>query len=290
MTPDMILRSLLLGILLPAGASIVILLIFRATHFAAAPAVALSYLLADWAVAPKRPLLPNEAWQWLGPVALAALVISLFSARARNSSRPRTLIVILLMRAALLGAAVWLMLAPLREYEWEGPAAYLRPAATCLVLLLAWSALDGWMHALADRQQFLWLLVFLAFSSALLVLAGSKRLGDLGGALMAAVAACALVSLWRPAAPLAAGARAVACAVLCGLIVNGWYFAEMPPASLALVGAGLVAPLVMRLGALRRLSGPRAILLRGILLVVPLGLALTLAARAYFADSGEYGY
>jgi hypothetical protein len=294
----MILRGLFLGVLLPAAVSFVVLLAvvrpWSATPvgarrelacFAAAPSIAVAFVAADLAFAPQRPLRPIEAWQWLSAIALGALFIGLIEAW-----RARTGVVGWVLRAVLLGAAVWVMLAPLRQYEWEGAFVYLWPAATLVVLLLGWAVLDGWMRPSGQREQLLWLMVLPALSSVMLVLAGSKRLGDLGGALTAAVGACWVVTLWRPATPLAAGARVVAGAVLSGLIVNGWFFADIPIVSIALFGIGIVAPLLTRIRAMRSWVGMRAMVFRGALLIVPLLGAVAMAARAYFAEADEYAY
>ena len=167
--------------------------------------------------------IPNEAWQWLLPLALAgAGLAALEGPGPWRRWLPRTALV-----AGLLAVTL----------PREG---LLRVAVSGLLTLALLASLDG----LEDRLPPAFGLGVLAATSgagaAALLFSGSVLQAELGGSLAAALGACLLLRRWRPPSP--AGRPLVAGTLLAGLLLNGVFYSDLPvPSALLLAGAPAAA-------------------------------------------------
>ena len=206
-------------------------------------AVALAYGVGHIALLGPPPWPPAEASQWLPLLALAAAAVATIEGHALGAEHWWWRV-----RLLLLVAATTVALHPLLAYSWGPVAAVGRIGVTVVVAGLVWTALAG----VARRMPALPLAVLLiACTTALSVatlLAHSASLAQLAGILAAALGgSAAAVLLLRGALPLAP-VVAVAAPMLVFLATIAHFYADLPLAAVALLGA---APAAAWLGVAR---------------------------------------
>lgn len=279
----MLLKTFLLGMALPAVVSGTVFLVAWRRHtplaggiWSGAIALSIGYVAGHIGVAGVPPFPPTEAMHWFVYLALAAMVLGLLEAFYQKS--PAWLRWGL--RLLLAGATMWLLLRPLFEYTW-GPAKGIAWMAVLSVALVAfWAQLE----ALSERQPGvtfpLILLVVTAASGGILLVSGSALLGQLGGALTAAIAASWVVAWWTPKFSLSRGATPVVSVLLAGLWLNGYFYAETPLMSVLLMALSPTAAWIGQAERVKRFAPWQANMARVGAVLIPVALAVILAVIA----------
>jgi hypothetical protein len=218
-------------------------------------------------------LKPTDSWHWLLPLSLLALAAGVGERRspARAVSWP--------LRLAVAGLTAWLLIRAEAAVQPVRPGWYAGLGGAVLAL---WGLLDA-----AARRRPGWelpaLLTAVAVGAAIVLeRADFLFLAQLAGVLAAVLGGCALLAWYRPATgPAQAVVPAVAVS-LPGLMFAGYFnhFSEVPAASFLLVTA---TPLVLAATAWLphpERTGWRPTALRAGITLVPLGVAVALAAWA----------
>jgi hypothetical protein len=253
--------------LLPFALALVVLLALRRP----APAIAVGFLASYFAVFHAQwSALPKQALDWMPWIALAALAVV-----GWRKAPPR-----LSLRAALaLGtsvAVVWPALASLGM-----ASALILIVAGAALMLLGWSAVGAAQRPLAAP-----LLTLVAGGAGLaLMIDSSQALGQLSGALAAALAACALLGLMRKRIGFDAAAAGIAVLLLGALLINAYLYAGFPLAYVGLLVAALLAEALVTV--IGRASGPRTSIAAGVLTLLPVLLVLVLTLRVA-QEAGGY--
>jgi hypothetical protein len=233
----------------------------------AASAVGLAYLAGHFVAA--RPAVPpadvTDRIPWL---ALAATALALAESAGRW------------MRATgwtlLAALAVGLVLGPVIGAGDFSREVVVWLAASIAVAVLSWADLAV-LSARPDRSDLLRaLLITCGGAAAALPLSGFGMGGPLSAALAAALAAAWLAA--RGEVP--AGYAPVAATVLTALVLEGFVYAVLPAASAVLLAAAPAATWLTRLGPVRRLGPWASAAVGGAAVLVPVAVAVGLAAAA----------
>lgn len=193
------------------------------------------------------------------------------------------------IRISLTAAVVWLFLAPIRDYEWEGVARWYWLCGLTAGMIGTWTSLAALAKRLPAVSILPPLIVVAGGTSATCLLSGFAKFAQLGGVLTAVLAVCWLVSRWRRSLTLAAGSADVVAVFLAGLWLGGYFFAEMPIAAAVLLA---LSPSMAWLGEFKPVHklGPRMRL--GLLIAVtavPVTISIFLAFGEYIVENEYYG-
>lgn len=269
------------GIVLPSIVALLSLLTVQGLSrrgFGAGMAIAAAFLasfvgLTSW---PRWPPI-DSAQRLFFLVALAGLISLLASFLRRGR-------LTWIVRGTLLGLLLTALLKSKIQHAWSKPQAalWLIPLlALGLLLMHAWGrslATDGSKGPLLSAALRLAVLGGSAFS---LGLSGSARLGQLAGALACALLVVELVHRYRHRARWQEGDAAVVVTAIFGLLLMGFFYAELSPwVALLLLAAHLLLILSATQRMLWRLSP---------LLPLAIALALVLVA-AMGQDDDPYDY
>lgn len=124
-------------------------------------------------------------------------------------------------------------------------------------------------------------------ASAALGLSSSATLAELAGMLTAGISIYVL-ACWRwQFLSITGGGVSVVGVVLAGLLINGYFFAELPLAGALLLGAAPEAVRLTRHGPLKQLTGWKQTLTKAALVAVPVGAAVALALAGFLETSAE---
>ena len=266
------------GMLIPAAVSVAVLVVTRkfcpnelAIRSAGALALGggfiVGYCLLPWA-----PLLPNAQWHWI-PYLSAIAIVSAPVRLAPGASTARIWSILLL----LAGLAAWLLVPSWAEPE---RTRHLYAAVVGVALLF----LCGLLEPLAKRSPGalfpLLLCVVSAVGAVVLGLSGSVKFAQLAGVVAAAMGGCTAVSYFYPSEPLVYGAMATFSVLLGGLMFTGYVnsFSDLPMASYLLVPAAPLALWLCVLPAFGKLEGRSRWVAETAAVLVPLLVALALAA------------
>lgn len=231
------------GVLPPIGAALLLVSVGGARWTALAAAIGLymafGLLKNEW------PALPHELWrepdgrQWLVWVIAAAALLTLLEHARVLRGRPA------LAAGLLAGAAgVWLVLQKVAA-TWSSSAAMLHIGGGALVLALSVAG-ARMVSARAPATMFPAVLFTLVLSvdAALLTMCGSAFLGQLCGAVAAALGAATGTVLWRKPFALAAADGTWLAIAHGSFVLAGVHLAEVPWSA---AGCAMAAPLVLLL-------------------------------------------
>jgi len=296
--------AIVLGGLLPAAAAAAVLLVALrpwsreppdgvAARAAPAVALAVAYVLGHAATAGLS-LPPRAASDWLPWMALVAAASSIGEAwLTKGKASPLT------ARAGASLLVAWLLLRPAFGERWSSAASVLVLLALAAGLVTFWSSVDRLARRNRGVHWSLALLVVAGASGPVLVLSDTALLGQLTSGLVAALGVSLLVAWWVPGARLSSAAPPLS-VLLFALWTIGWLYAELPLASGLLLLLAPALPLAAERAAGHR-AGWAALTVRLLLVTLPVGAALGLAARRYLtpppvaegAEGGgddDYGY
>jgi hypothetical protein len=172
-------------------------------------------------------------------------------------------------------------------HTWSGGTALLWLATLGAGVFALWSLLDRQADTIVGIWVPLAFVVLAAGSAGVLALSGSALLGQLAGVLAAMAGAAALTAFLWKGVSIARGAVPVFVLILLGLWIAGYFYAEVPLASVLLL---VHTPVLVGLAG--KLAGhlPRpwmAGLARSAAVLVPVGIALALALAAQ-PEPGPY--
>jgi hypothetical protein len=274
--PSFFIPLFLQSAVLPFGIAFALLLALRKP----APALAAGFLASYFAVfhAQWSPL-PHQALDWMPWIALFGAAGVLATERASFGLR-------IVLRLVLAAAMALVVVLPALASLGMAKAALIAAAAAALVFL-AWSWLA---HAAQIRPTPAPLMMIVAGGSALaMMLDASQAIGQLSGALAAALAACVVLGLSRLRIALDGAAVGFAVLLLGALLTNAYLYAGFSFGNVALLAGGLLAdPLVAGIQGLRGREGGTGAWVGSVALaVVPVAAALVLVFKAA-QESGGY--
>jgi hypothetical protein len=283
-----IVEAVAYGVLVPAAVTVAVLILARRwgkRHAGEAPrggaglASGAGLLAGFVALAGSRQsgwefLAPADSWHWL-PL-LSVLATGAGVAEGVTSWPPVARGGLRLLVAA---ATAWLLVRAESAVQAVNPWWH---AEVGLAVLASWGLLDP----LARRWPGPVLPALLASvalaAGVVLTLCGILKFAQIAGVLAAVLAGCAGPARWSPGEPPARGAVPGLSVLLPGLLFAGYFntFSAVPPASFLLV---LAAPLGLGVTAsppYSKSAGRRGRALSAAVTLLPLGLAVTLAALA----------
>jgi hypothetical protein len=233
-------------------------------------AIGLAYLSGHLVITGWMRFPPTDTTNWLPCFALVAAVLGAVCGVLPTKARLRVLIF-----ALVSGGALRLLLEPKFQYGWSLSEGWIWVASlVCIQVLLA-IILDALVRRPATAVETpAFLLITCAGTFGALMLSGSMLLGQFAAVLGAAVFGSLVFTALK--VPLGRGIVPVFSLLLGALLVSGYFFAELPPASAVLLA---VAPVL----ALIPIGLPSKLLAFGIrsaLVSVPILVALVLAFRS----------
>ena len=149
-------------------------------------------------------------------------------------------------------------------------------------IFAGWNLLDTLVSRGTGRAE-PWLLALVAVAGGMILeRSGSGKFAQIAGALAAGLSGHAVVSLRRPSPEFLRGAIPVLTVLIVGLMFTGriYTFADVPWLSFALVAASPLALWCAQLGAWRDANGWRRGILQSCAVLVPLAVAIVVAAGA----------
>lgn len=282
--PSFVIPLFLQSALLPFGVALAVLIVLRAARLAElapALAVAAGFLASYGAVY-------HGQWSWAPRQALDWLpwIVVLGGAGAFAADKVKHVLWRLIIRLALSTGAVGLV-ASFAVASTGVQKALVAAAVGGVAICAAWTYLA---RAAQRRSTPPMLLMVISGGAALaLMLDASQLIGQLSGALAAALVACIAFNIPRLRSAFSGTATAVAILLLGALLANAYFYAGFAPGYIALLVAGLLAdPLVEGFHRLRRRAGGRhAWVPVAVLGAVPVVLTVGLAIRAA-QEAGGY--
>jgi hypothetical protein len=247
------LADALAGVVLPAVVAAVVLLLTRlagggargaprgAGAAGAALAIGAGDLAAHVALRGWRGWVPKESLDWIAASAAAGLLVGVLGLTRRGPAALR-----LLWRAGFGFAAAWFVAGRALARRGELSTVLGEMALVAAAGAAGWSLLESRRDA-DDAARPAWLpplmLTTAAGSAALAVgLSGSVVLGQLTGALAAALGGALVATRLRLAPPLLPGAAPVLALTLLGLLLAACVHASLPPLAAALLALAAVVP------------------------------------------------
>jgi len=224
-------------------------------------------------------LKPEGAFDWLPLIALIAMIPSVFHQFWGDKIYKFVPVV-----AVIATLTVWLQAFTRIRYRWQPSEAMLWiGGAGIFIAIVAWN-----LEVLSRRRQGASmpaaLLIYSVLASIILRVAGSGLLANQ----MAALAACMIVALifswWNPQFALSQGALTVFSILFFGLILQGYWYAEMRTVSLFVT---ISAPFFLWYGESRKIfymKPSKAVLWRMGLVAVPMFLALLIGGYDFYRD------
>lgn len=242
----------------------------RARGALAPLAIGLAYLVGHFFVTGWTPFPPADTTNWLPYFAAAAAVLGAFCAVLPAKGWARVLIFALVSAGALR-----LLLKPKFQYGWSFSEGWLWIAClVCGTVLLA-VALDALTRRSATAVEMPAILVITcAGAFGALMLSGSMLLGQFAAVLAAAILGTLVFTI--RGVSLGRGIVPVFSLLLVALLLSGYFFAELPAISAALIAFAPVLALIP-IGIPSKLL---AFGVRAALVSVPILVALVLAFRS----------
>jgi hypothetical protein len=281
------LKPLLLAAGLPLVVSLAVLVVTRrrraaagtASSWGGALAVGGGYLIAQAALQGGPPVPPRERIDWLWCLTLAAVVLGTLEGLFPPKAWLRWG-----LRAPLGAAALVLLLLPLlKTWGREEMVGWLGGLGTAW--LISWVALDSLTERVPGVGPALLLLLLGLGVTLVLLLSGSAVLGQLGVAVTASLAGSLLLACLAPSLLPARGLATVVGTLLPGLLLLGYFYAEVPAASAALLAAALPAAALGQIPPVRKGLRPwQGLAVSVLVLLVLMTAAVVLAGRASPAD------
>ena len=264
---------------LAAAVAAVLLFVFAhwwksASRCAGAIAIGAGYVAGHVLVAGWSPFPPRHATHWLFWFALIGVIAVAADALVRPKGTVR-----LFAWAIICTIACRLILQPKFSYAWSAAEGWLRVFATAFGVVI----LTCCLH-LVERRPFGTVTlfsvttVFCGGGCLALILSGSLLLGQLACILSAIAATCFLLIIAVRAPFHPSGAVTPLSLVCAGLLLSGFFYAELPTASallLALAPAAALLPV-----GKESHSRSRVLAYRIALVAVPVAIAVVLALHA----------
>jgi hypothetical protein len=241
------------------------------TRGALAPlAIGLAYLAGHFVITGRVTFPPADTTNWLPYFALTGAVLGASCALVATKPWARVLIFALVAAGALR-----LLLKPKFQYGWSLGEGWLWVGCLVFAFVLLAVVLDALVQRPAPVFEMpAFLLIMCAGTFGALMLSGSMLLGQFAAVLGAAIFGSLILTARKVA--LGRGIVPVFSLLMGTLLVSGYFFAELPPASAVLLA---FAPVL----ALIPIGAPSKLLAFGVrtaLVSVPIAVALVLAFRS----------
>ena len=254
-------------------------------HWGGAAAVVLGYfsghvLLASW-----PPIPPAKAVDWLPYLALiagAAGVAQRYWGSRWYAAWPVRLLLGCLFAGVLLNSYLL--------NTWDRVEGILWIAGLGVGTAVLWNTLERLSAKRTGASLPLSLLLFCSASSVAFVFSGSGLLGQLTGVLAAVFGAAVVLAWWAPGLSLASGTLTVFVPVYAGLLIQAYFYSELPFWSAVLM---YLAPFALWFGEERRvyyMTPWKAALARLAMIGAPLGIALWIAYYVMGQTAGDEYY
>ena len=194
------------------------------------------------------------------------------------------------MRLLLSGLFPGLLLRSYLQYNWERVEGLLWIGGLGLAIAVLWNMLERLSAKRSGASLPLSLWLFCAASSAAFFFSGSALLAQLCGVLAAVFGAAVVLAWWAPGLSLASGTLAVFVPVYSGLLIQAYFYSELPFWSAILL---YLAPFALWFGEKRRIyyMAPwKAALARLMIIGAPLALAVGIAFYVMGQSAGDDYY
>jgi hypothetical protein len=274
-----LLKQMLPSAVLGAVVAAALLFVFaywwkNASRCAGAIAISAGYATGHVLAAGWSPFLPRHATHWLFWFVVIGVIAAVADALVRPKGTVR-----LVTWAIICTIACRLILQPKFSYGWSAVEGWLRVFAIALGVVVLTCCLD-----LVERRPFGTATLF-SVTTVLcggtciaLILSGSLLLGQLACVLTAIAATCFLIIIAVPAPFHPSGAAAPLSLICAGLWLSGFFYAELPAASVLLLA---LAPAIALLPVSKEShTQARVLAYRLAFVAVPVAIAVALAVRA----------
>ena len=231
-------------------------------------------------------LVPLEAWLWMAHLALAAALVAVVT-----TIEVIPLAIRLILKLALAFAAVYQVLQPTVAYlEWDTTQFITHLAVLTFLCFVYGLIFQNYVKRTGNIQCGLFCICLAGSTALLLALSGSLSLAILAGAMAAALTVVTVMCPWIKPNFTFAPAGLVLVVLLVFLWLNGHYYADLTLTSAALlVGSGITAWAMQIIPQAKQPSWKSACL-RLIPALIPLAVAVTLAALEFAKDAESLMY
>ena len=261
-----------------AGAAMFLFIFARwwksASRCAGAIAVGAGYVMGHVLTAGWSPFPPRHATQWLFWFAIIGVLAAAADALVRPQGTIR-----LVIWAIICTIACRLILRPKFSYSWSAAEGWLWVFAIGLGVVVLTCCLELVEHGrFGTATLFSVTTVVCGGDCIALILSSSLLLGQLACILTAIAVTCFLLTIVVPAPFHPRGAAAPLSLVCAGLLVGGFFYAELPATSALLLA---LAPAIALLPVGKQsYSQSRVLVYRTAFVTVPVAVAVVLALRA----------
>ena len=256
-------------------------------RWSGAPALAIAFLLTFYLLSgmpvsllPDSPRTPTGL-DWLAWLAVPAIFLLPLEQKLGRWKH--------LLRGVVAIAMVRLVLNTAFESTFEANAGGRWLAGLSALYVLLWAALTRVCGQRTGASSPLVLWTMAAGLAVLAALTGSAKIGQLGGALAAALGAATVLAWCRPRLTLAGGGVGLALLLLFGLGMNAHVYSYTESTEILLIASAPLFALLADLPPLRFKRPALRTLVVVLLTALPIGIAITRAAMAFAAESDEYG-
>ena len=274
-----LLKQMAPSAVLAAAVAAVILFVFArwrktASRCAGAIAIGAGYVAGHVLAAGWSPFPPRHATHWLFWFA----VIGVIAAAADAFVRPKGTVRFVAW-AIICTIACRLILQPKFSYAWSATEGWLRVFAIAVAIVVLTFCLDLVERSpFGTARLFSVMTVFCGGACVALILSGSLLLGQLACILSTTVATCFVLIIAGRAPFHPSGAAAPLSLVCAGLLLSGFFYAELPTTSVLLLALS-PAMALLRVGKKSHSQSP-ALAYRAALVAIPVAIAVVLALHA----------
>ena len=249
-------------------------------------AVTAGYIAAHLALMGWPSFPPSDAQQTVIYLCLVSAVVCLLEESRKLPSAVRALV-----RVGTTALCLGTLLKSRFQYHWSIAEGLLWCAVMGAAILVVWYLMDRLAGKAGNFAVSASLVIPFAIGSGILIFSGAASLGQLAGAAAAALSVPALFALWYRGRALAQGMVPVVVTLLVCLVLNGYFYNEMPWPAAILMFAAVLGAWIGELRFLRNRWPGRWQLAAASMCAVtlPLLAALFLAYQAY-DPVGQYPY
>jgi hypothetical protein len=193
-----------------------------------------------------------------------------------------------LVAAGILATSYWLLLRPLSGMSATSLAGWL--ASLTLVLSVWWSLLDELANFERGPIVPVLLTIVSGSTAIVLMLSGSKLIGQLAGAVAAAIGGCTAIALFSRAVSLARGGVFATVSLVGAVLLCGYFYASLTVVNGSLLIAAALLTTAGHVALTGIPHGWKRAVAQIALVVVPAGLAVAIAGFEFVRSTSQYSY